>query len=651
MQLTILGDDPFAKDPQGHLRCRIATIFPATATLVTALPPMHALQRIAYGKFMDEQRQARGEPPLSADEKKHLRESGVDLIVDGGSLLIRPEPDDMPRAFAADALLQQLVPKTRIRFLFARDARVQQAIRERGEYWRISPVPQSPEEIARTITRSRIALGGRPIYYYNATTGTRYLTVEAFASLAELSDEELRRHLAEIQIYASRRNRRQRPEVAFFAVSPGFNHEAFAGRDVAQASPRDLRVWHADLLERFRAAVPSEFRRDQPGDLNWATHMVACLVDGPDDTMSDDALIGIPTEFFRQIRWLPGGCVENGELMFDPIFDSAERNPSDPALADLCDERVKGFICNYIREFIGLQHVNIGRISAALRRRPVAGGHRAYIAEVQHRAASTPVVRIIRIQQWGIRQHLDEGKDLLQSIMEAEDYTEYTLDRRLGCWELGMPLPGPINTLRVWETYNGLNARYRGTRIWTTCYQRDFIPGLATDKIPPDRFRDPVFALKFAELIGAAAAPSLVVGRATRDGSVIFDSGDEVLILDAHGLPQRLVVADHAGTFTDYRQPLESFAGAYARPAATRLHLVDDPGGFAETYVKALADRLAGLQADYRMRRQAFDRLFKHSKQGEGTFSWRWAQALARLDRTDVRALADRVREAIPLPP
>lgn len=650
MQLTILGESPFAVDAQGDLKSRIATIFPASGTLVTLAPPMHALQRLAYATWVETQRRSRGEPPLSETERKRLRESGVDLIVDDRDILIRPEPDNMPLAFAADALLQQLVPKTRIRFLFARDPRVQQAIRERGEYWRICPVPQSPAEVAKTVAASRIAIGGRPIYYYNATTGTRYLTLQVFTRLEELPDEELRLHLAEIRTYSARRNRRQRPEVAFFAAGPGFGPEAFAGREFEHASPGDLRAWHADLAARFRAAVPSRLHLDQPDDLNWGTLMGACLGDGADDTLSDDALPGIPPEFFRQIRWLPGGRVENGELMFDSIFESWERNPADQELADLCDERVKGFICNYIREFIGLQYVNIGRLSSAMRRRPAAGGHRAYIAEVQHRAAGTPVVRIIRIQQWGIRQHLDEGKDLLQSIMEAEDYTEYTLDRRLGCWELGMPLPGPIATLRVWETYNGSNARYRGTRIWTTCYQRDFIPGLATDKIPRERFSDPTFAIRFAELIGAAAAPNLVVGRSTRDGVAIFDSGDEVLILDANGYPQRLVVADHAGTFMDYTRPLESFAKDYAKPAASRTDRVADPAAFADAYVKALAERLAGLQADYRERRQAFDTLFKHSKQGDGTFSWRWAKALARLERTDVAALARRVREAISLP-
>jgi hypothetical protein len=257
------------------------------------------------------------------------------------------------------------------------------------------------------------------------------------------------------------------------------------------------------------------------------------------------------------------------------------------------------------------------------------------------------VLRILRIQRWGIRGHLDAGKDLLWAIMEAQDYTEYTLDRRLGCWELGMPLPGRIDTRFVYEAYNGTNRALQTTRIWTTYYERDFINGLATDKIPDARLKDHVFALSLARLLGQAAAPNLVVGRTSQEGKVTFDGGDEMLLMDEIGNPQRIVVADHAGTFTEYEKPLESYAAAYALPATSRLELVSQPEAFAETYVTSLAERLRDMQAEYRQKRRAFDMLFKHSKQGEKTFAYRWAKVLARLDTTDVDALAQRIRECV----
>jgi hypothetical protein len=647
MALTLMGESPFATDSEGRLKCRIATIFLPTATLVT-LPGVHFTQRVAYTKALDAARRAEGGLPLSEDQKRRVWESAVDLIVDGRNIQIRPDPSNMALAFAADDLLQELVPKQHIQFLYARDPMVQQAIRERGEYWRISPVPQSPDEVRRIIAASRIGIGGRRMYYYNALKGTRYLTQQEFAGLAALDDEELRRHLIEVRDFSRRCNRGGQREVAFYGAGTGFGSDALAGYDFERADGARLRVWHRELCGQFRAAVPAALHEDAPADLGWSSRLAAGLLEGPDEVVTDEALLpAISPEFFRQIRWLPGGRIENGELVFDSVFSQWEASPHDRELRELCDQRVKGFVCNYIREFGALQYVNIGLISNAVRRRRAKGGHQAYIAEVLHRGELKPLVRIIRIQRWGIRQHLDEGEDLLRAVMEAEEYTEYTLDRRLGCWELGMPLPARIDTRRVWETYYGDAQRYHGTRIWTTCFERDFIPGLATDKIPPERFLDPRFALDFARLLGQAAAPNLVVGRTTDEGKMIFDDGDEVLILDADGHPQRLVVADHAGTFNEYDRPLGTYAEAYAQPAVSRLRLVADPEAFAEAYVAALCQRLAAMQVEYRRQRRAFDTLFVHSKQGQGTFSWRWARALARLERTDVEALAQRLRDAI----
>lgn len=647
MPLRIIGERPFARDSRGRLACRIGTLFVPTSTLVT-LPGTHFTQRLAYAEALDAERRAAGATPLTEDQKMRVWETAVDLILDERNIQIRPDPGNMALAFAADDLLEELVSKRHIQFLYARDPRVQQAIRERGEYWRISPVPQSAEEIRRIIAASRIGIGDRRMYYYNALRGTRYLTLQEFCALGDLPDEDLRRALIEVRDYSSRYNRHVQREVAFFAAGPGFTSAAFVGRDFESASGDLLRRWHREIAEQFRAAVPPEFQTDRPEETDWSVHMAACLVEGPDEVLWDrEMLTLIPREFFRQIRWLPGGRIENGELMFDPVFSQREANPDDAELRDLCDQTVKGIICNYIREFGSLQYVNVGLISSTVRHRPAPGGHRAYLAEVLPGGATTPVVRIIRTLRWGVRQHLDAGADLLPAIQEAEEYTEYTLDRRLGCWQLGMPLPARFDTRRVWETYDGRAARYHGTRIWTTYFERDFIPGLATDKIPPERLRDRRFALEFARLLGEAAAPNLAVGRCTAEREVIFDSGDEVLILKEDGYPDRLVVADHAGTFTDCEGPLEAYAEAYAWPVISRLDHVCDPEAFAETYVNALAARLRELQTQYQRQRRAFDTLFKHSKQGPGTLANRWELVLARLQRTDAAALAGRIRQVI----
>ena len=167
MALQIIGDHPLERDEQGNLRSRIATIFPRGNVLIT-LPGIHATQRIAYVDHVNRERTAKGLPPLTDDEQFSEWEHAVDLIIDeDGSILIRPDPGRMRLAFEADELLQDIVSKQKIRFLHVLNGKVRDAIKRRGECWRITPLPTSKPEMIRMIENSRISIGGRPIYYYN----------------------------------------------------------------------------------------------------------------------------------------------------------------------------------------------------------------------------------------------------------------------------------------------------------------------------------------------------------------------------------------------------------------------------------------------------------------------------------------------------
>jgi hypothetical protein len=120
-----------------------------------------------------------------------------------------------------------------------------------------------------------------------------------------------------------------------------------------------------------------------------------------------------------------------------------------------------------------------------------------------------------------------------------------------------------------------------------------------------------------------------------------------MILMDPTGAPQRIVVADHAGTFTDYTSPLSTFASGYAYPAVWRAEFVPKPDLFIETYLDSLSVRLLEMQEECRLKRRVFDALFQHSKQGPETFSDRWSKALDRLGNTDVAALVARIREEI----
>jgi len=647
--LNIIGEKPLATGADGTLTSRIGTVFPHDGVLLTFPPTTHALQRIHYAKLLDKQRSADGKPPLSDIEKDALWATAVDLIMTGKDIQIRPEPEKMPLAFLADKLLQTLVSKRNIRFLRARNPTVQHAIRVRGEYWRISPHPQEDEDIIAAIEKSKIAIGGAPIYFYNAASGTRYLTCQAFAELALLSDEALRQHLVEIRDFSAKRNKHYYKEVAFFGAATTFDETAFKGLGFELASIAQLRTWHAELEAKFKGAVPQHLRCAPDDFALWRNDFVKALTDEQNGPIAETVVGALTPEFFRKVKWLPGGRIENGVLVFDPIFENRITFKDDKELAELCDERVKGFICNYVREFGSLEYVNIGWVAPSLCKHHRRNGHRVYIAEVKSRSEEKPVLRILRIQQWGVREHLDDNQTWIYALSQAMEYTQFILDRRLACWELGMPLPARIDTRTIVEMYNNPQRDIHDARIWTVYFERDFIEGLATDKIPDPLMRDPDYALRVARLLGQAAAPNMVVGRTVDETStnIIFDWGDEMILSDADGHPNRIVVADHAGTYHNYMTPLEHFAPGYAQPVVKRADIVPDLAAFTEAYLTAISDRLLQMQAECTHQRKLFAALFQNSNKDKGSFSDRWVRVFNRLEETHVPSLIARIRAEI----
>jgi hypothetical protein len=248
-----------------------------------------------------------------------------------------------------------------------------------------------------------------------------------------------------------------------------------------------------------------------------------------------------------------------------------------------------------------------------------------------------------------VREHLDLGRQLIEAMIRSEEYTEYILDRRLGCRQLGMNLPVRVAAKKIAERY--VPHHGDGFMIWSPHFERDYIRGIATDKLPLYRFENQAFAVGCARLLGRSAAPNIIVGRCDQGGNPLFDDGDEVLIEDAHGMPADIVVADHTGTFNDYLGPLQNSAAEYAAPVNRRIERVPNPGEFAEAYLEAFVLRFTRIQDDYRRRRKAFDTLFKYRPRNEaGSFAYRWERVLARLDSTDPRELARLIRQRLAMP-
>ena len=650
--MTILGEPLFAKDANGRLKSRVGTIFFKTPGLVTT-GAFHAMQRMEWIEHVNKLRGAEGLPPMTEAEEEAELEQSVDLIFTGTQVLIRPDPNHVDLALQADEELQKLVSKRNIRYLNTHSAKVRNALRARGENWRMARQPISQDDIKQIIESSRVAILGEPtFYYYNSASGTRYATVAGSELATELDPATFRAQLKEAQVMFTRRNRLGNPELDLFPVTTPIEiKQKFKALAIDSLSDRELCAAVHAIDAEWRMSIPPELRVESLDNYDWRMAMAETITRGPNETAAGAAELiqGISPEFYRQIEWLPGArVIDNGEVIFDSIWEEYNRT-RDPQLAEICDLRVKNIIFALTRFFADLEYINIGRITRSLARDSEGQPRRrnVYICQCKSKRKPLATIYMLTFQKWGIAEHLDEGKDLLRSIIEANEYADYIMDRRLMCQQLGMNLPHRVAPGSFTEKYYGHN-QYNGTTVRAYYYLRSYVNGTASDKIPLSKYRNPAFALKFAELMGEAAALDLIVGRRTAEKENLFDKYYEVIQIGSDGLPVRLVVTDHSGSFASYQHALEDSVAPYANVVRRRAPYLTDVAAFADAYVAAFERKLAETQQKYRDRRRAFDELFVHRPYDVGgSGAYRWAKTLERLDRCDPRLIAERLRRAI----
>lgn len=644
--MKFIGPQIFARGPSGKLLTRIGTVFLRTPGLVTTVG-VHAMQRLIWVDTLNADREKDGLPPLTDDEIDAEMAESVDLLFDENYVLIRPDPGDMALAFRGDEMLQQIVSKRRIRYLNIQNWAVRDALRMRGEAWRMSPMPLEEEEIRHLIENAHAAIHGLPLYFYNRLTGTRFLTLDNFRRLGQQPVAVVRQHLQEIKTNAQGRNRFANPEIDFFPPKCGMNEKDFTAYDFESMDDRTLMAVYEQLLAKFDSVVPLTLKTDDMENVDWRKAMTSVLLPSTPDVGVMTVLEGLSPEFFMQVEWLPGGCIEEGELVFDPIFDEADQHPEDIELQYLCDRRAKAILLNYLREYSKIEYANIGRTRHSLSHRKGQGPRaHVYIVELKEVTSDQPFVRIIRFQRWTICTHLDNHKPLLDAILESEDYTDYVMDRRLGCRQLGMNLPNKMMPRRLREHYR--SDKYSDFYAWTTYFERDYIMGRATDKIPAASYSTENFNIRLARLLGGAAACNLILGRANLEGRTIFDDGDEVIRFDGFGLPEELVVSEPTGAFANYRRPYLEDVSVYADAMNKRKKFMRNFNQAAEVYLMAFEDRLLRVQRDYHARRRAFHALFSDRPYSDkGSMAYRWERILERLDHANVKEVTAAIRARI----
>jgi hypothetical protein len=635
MQIRIVGEHPLAKNENGKLKSVKGSVFPMENAVITG-PGTHGDLLVDYMDYAcREKKLNKKEADLLEDR---LYDNYVPLHMRDELVLIRPNSSRMDLAFAADDILQQIVPKEKIKFLGVLDERVRKAIKKRGELWRINCLPKTAEEMKKMISDSKESISERAIYYHNMETGTRYLTFEEFSKLGKLDTTELAKYLNEIKEYSCKKNVCGHNEVKLFMADKSFNLNEYINEDFTKWDEFRLRFHYDALKSKFENAVKLEFRKDNFENDLWREAMLMSLVGKHDEEISEEVKLGLCPEFFMHIQWLPGARIENEEVIFDSIF-KADMNDKEK----IYDEKVRDIILNLKREYEDLEYINVGKIISSLSRREKMPGRReVYIAEVKVRGVRKEIVKIIRMQRWGAVEllHSGEEKDVYKAFWRAQEYKRYTLDRWNGCRQFGMNLL-PMKTGEIYETFNNIE-------LPLTYFERDYIKGIASDKISLSKYSNMKYCLNIARFLGKAAASNIILGRVNENGKALFDDGDEIIKENEYGLPEKILVGDYTGAFGDYLSTLKKFAEEYAQPVIRRAEIVPDISRFARVYIGSFMTEFRKIQQEYKNYRRAFNSLFKDRKYDpKGSLAYRYEKILERLENTDVMELRNEIMQCI----
>lgn len=641
--VTIIGPDLFATDQDGKPLSPIASVFPDHQVIVAGRG-IHALQVETMLDFLRAKTFQQARRDLSKEEEQAVYMNSVSLLIRKSLVLIRSDPSAMDKVFAADELLQRFLAKDLIQFTGIQLAEVRDRLRHRGESWRISPPPHSMQDIEQFIESSRVQVDTGAAYYYNAPTGGRYITYQEFMRIRPLlrSDmEEALNRLTEISDLTQRANNMGSPELSFFLPSGRTlkNADLKNLTDVLKAASSERELNTAEcLFDRFAAdfamTAGSDLLIDNPAEAAWRTTMFCRLYDINENEVEEWAL-GLSPEFRLNVRWLPGA-----RLSTEPIFESGSQS------------RIQDLIRHFWKTRPALASINIGRVESPQTVRDRTGEQRDVYLAVLGLADGSETIRLVRMIKWDVLHRVKRGVPLQQAISETIQYRDYILDRLRAATELGIPKL-PYTEIWLEEDVAQLG------RIPVFFFDRMYVPGVVTDKIPHGLYAKPGFTLKLSGLLGIAAAASLILGRACpRSGHVFFDDGDEVIQLNGDGLPERLVIADTTGSFTDWSTPVSELLPHCLWHLAQHLdrakqngigpaELKDSAGAFGESLRKEIA-RMQLLLNDPD---SALWSLFADRTNEPGGIRHRWEAILCRLQAADSRLLFQEIAASPHLEP
>lgn len=634
--ITLLGPDFFTSDQEGRPLSPIGVIFPNLLLLVMGRG-IHA-ELIAAGEELLRARIHETEKRnLTEEEEQGLYENVISLLSRDAKVLIRSYPDDMERVFAADELLQNILSKESIQFTGAHIPEVREQLRRRGESWRMSPPPRSAIEISHHISASRVHVKTGAVYYLNAQSGERFLTFEEFMRIRPLIQDDPREALArlkEITQLKSLLNDQGVPELSFFLPAKKSLSTSLL-TDIAvmlekAASQQDLE--HAeDLIDEFAASYAAAAGDDLTVDggkhTTWQTTMFCRLYD-LDEELVEERTLGLSPEFHLNVRWLPGAHFKGGEVAFE-------------AHSEL---RVRNLIEYFVRKRPGVGSVNVGRVESSLTERDRTGEEREVYLVVLSLPGEREEIRLVRLMKWDVIHRLKQGFPLSQAISDTIRYRDYIVDRLRAATALGIPILN-YDPIHFMEELQGVG------KIPVFFFDRRYVTGMVSDKIPPAYYAKKGFVIRLGRLLGIAAAASMVLGRASyRQGNLFFDDGDEVIQMGADKLPERLIISETTGSFTDSTTPIGSLLdqclthlAVHLKKALERGVSKEDRMAAVEAFAEAVRVDIERMQSLLSSAPDVLYALFGDQTSEPGSVRARWKSMLERLAATDAGELESAV--------
>lgn len=629
--ITFIGPDFFAVDEKGDLLSPIASVFPKFRTIVS-VRGIHAYHVSIMLEFL-KQRSPLKEPCGSEEIELEIYEDAVSLLFRGALILVRSDPSNMEHVFAADLMLQSFFPKERIQFTGLHVPEIRRQLRQRGESWRMSPAPRSVEEICSHVRASKVQVSTGLTVYYNAPTGGRFLTYDEFMRIRALLERDRSEALARLKEMLNlfrRLNSRGSRELSFFLpAGTSLNFEdllqVVSTLEVLPASENAGQVQKAfdRFASHFAESAGPELTVDDYHNPVWRTTMFCRLFDINEETMEEWAL-DLSPEFRLNVKWLPGASIVSDELRFDPGVHP----------------RVQGFISHFWEKSGGLLSINIGRLKESQSSRDISGEEREVYLVVMTALDQKDSIRLLRLMKWDVVHRINLGIPLDKAIDETFKYRDYIFDRLHAAAKLGFPILS-YDDIRIDERVPGLGV------IPSFFFERQYISGIVTDKIPISCYKNPHFIQSLSRLLGDAATFSLVLGRACpRTGKIFYDDGDEVIQLNSSSIPTRLIIIETTGSFTDWATPLRTMLPQCLSRFRAHLDKAIDSGvplqlihESVTAFAEAFCNKLRDIQKIASAPSSDIQSLFIDRVPEPGGIRDRWQGILHRLETTDVDEL------------